>query len=257
METIQNTFKNNSTVVAVLIAIAWVGSAFILAQGITGINKKDSISVTGTAEKVVKSDSGKVTFSITRESDPERYVSVSKQIAKDAKSATEYLVKQGIEEKSITVLPLASSMLCQSQNQVIYDGRGTQRCAGDFRYSLSQQIIVDSTDVDLIQKLSLELTNSLSEYKIFAQINSVEYFYTKLSDLRVELLQSAAKNAKERAVAIAGSTGGTIGSVRDASQGVFQVTGKNSIDVSDYGSYDTAAIEKKVTAIVRASFEVR
>jgi hypothetical protein len=97
----------------------------------------------------------------------------------------------------------------------------------------------------------------LANRKVFAQINTVEYFYTKLSDLRVELLKEATKNAKERASAIAESTGSIIGRVRDASQGVFQVTGKNSIEVSDYGSYDTSAIEKKVTALVRASFEVR
>jgi hypothetical protein len=257
METIKGIFKNNVIAVGVLVTFAWLGSAFILAQGITGVNKKDAISVTGTAEKIVKSDSGKLTFAIVEEAEPERYVTVSKKISEQAKKTAEYLVKQGIESNNITILPLTSSAICQSQNQVLYDGRGTQRCAGEFHYSLSQQIIVDSNDVDLIQGLSLGLANDLSEQKIFAQINSVEYFYTKLSDLRIELLQLAAQNAKERAVAIAGSTGGRIGVVRDASQGVFQVTGKNSIEVSDYGSYDTSAVEKKVTALVRASFEVR
>ncbi|MBP6949164.1 MAG: SIMPL domain-containing protein, partial [Candidatus Pacebacteria bacterium] len=86
---------------------------------------------------------------------------------------------------------------------------------------------------------------------------SVDFFYTKLADLRVDLLSMASKNAKERADAIAKSTGDSIGGVKDASQGVFQVTQKNSTDVSDYGSYDTSTIEKKVTAIVRASFEVK
>jgi hypothetical protein len=257
MESAKELFKNNVVVFGIVVGVAWVASAFVLAGGITQVNKKDAISVTGTAEKIVKSDSGKLTFSIVREADPQNYVSVSKKIAEDAKTTVVYLKEEGIDEKDVTILPLTSSAICQSQNQVLYDGKGNQRCAGDFTYSLSEQIIVDSTNVDLIQSLSLLLANELANRKVFAQINTVEYFYTKLSDLRVELLKEATKNAKERASAIAESTGSIIGRVRDASQGVFQVTGKNSIEVSDYGSYDTSAIEKKVTALVRASFEVR
>ena len=71
------------------------------------------------------------------------------------------------------------------------------------------------------------------------------------------MLEEASKNAKERAEAIAKSTGNKVGNVKSASQGVFQVTQKNSTEVSDYGSYDTSTVDKKITAIVRASFEVK
>jgi hypothetical protein len=39
--------------------------------------------------------------------------------------------------------------------------------------------------------------------------------------------------------------------------GVFQVTAPNSIDISDYGTYDTSSVRKQITAIVRASFTIR
>jgi len=42
--------------------------------------------------------------------------------------------------------------------------------------------------------------------------------------------------------------------LKSADMGVFQVTAVNSVDVSDYGSYDTSAFEKQITAVVRRSF---
>jgi hypothetical protein len=39
--------------------------------------------------------------------------------------------------------------------------------------------------------------------------------------------------------------------------GVFQITAVNSTEISDYGSYDTSSIDKKVTAIVRASYTIK
>jgi hypothetical protein len=120
-----------------------------------------------------------------------------------------------------------------------------------------QTIIVQGNDVEMIKDLSLSAPNALANIDVQIQTVSVDFFYTKLATIRAELLEEAAKNAKDRAQSIAKSTGNKIGDVKDASQGVFQVTQKNSTDVSDYGSYDTQTIEKKVTALVRASFEVK
>jgi hypothetical protein len=71
------------------------------------------------------------------------------------------------------------------------------------------------------------------------------------------MLNEATKNAFERAEAIAKSTGNHAGAVITASQGVFQITGKDSVDAQDYGIYDTSTIEKKITAVVRVSFKVK
>ena len=71
------------------------------------------------------------------------------------------------------------------------------------------------------------------------------------------MMGEATKNAMERASRIAESTGRKINQVQSATMGVFQVTSVNSTDISDYGFYDTSAIQKKVTAVVRASFDLK
>lgn len=256
MNTLKELLKNNIVAFGIVLSIAWVVSSFVLASGLSGINRDDAISVTGTAERIVESDAAKWTFTLTKQATPESYTYVTKQLQEARIAASKYLVNKGMDEKDITVSPLTSTVVCQTQSQVMYDSNGRQQCSGPFTYSLTQMMTVEGDKVNEIRDLSLNAPSALSLLGVQIQTVSVDFFYTKLADIRAELLELASKNAKERAVAIAKSTGNSIGSVKDASQGVFQVTQKNSIDVSDYGSYDTSTIEKKVTAVVRASFEV-
>lgn len=71
------------------------------------------------------------------------------------------------------------------------------------------------------------------------------------------MLAEATKNARACAEKIAESTDSKIGFMQSASMGVFQVTPTNSVDVSDYGYFDTSSINKKVTSVVRASFSLQ
>jgi hypothetical protein len=45
--------------------------------------------------------------------------------------------------------------------------------------------------------------------------------------------------------------------MRRTSQGVFQITPRDSTEVSDYGINDTSSREKDVTAVVDATFAVK
>ncbi|MGH8472743.1 MAG: SIMPL domain-containing protein, partial [Gammaproteobacteria bacterium] len=84
-----------------------------------------------------------------------------------------------------------------------------------------------------------------------------EYLYTKLADLRVALIEDATRDAKARAEAIAKSTGSSVGTVRQARIGVFQITPRFSTEISDYGMNDVSAVEKEVTAVVHVTFALR
>ncbi len=83
-----------------------------------------------------------------------------------------------------------------------------------------------------------------------------EYHYTKIAELKKEMLAEAAKDAKQRAEQIASSTGSSIGTVRSARMGVMQITPADSNDVSDSGMNDTSSLEKDITAVVNVSFAV-
>jgi hypothetical protein len=127
---------------------------------------------------------------------------------------------------------------------------------GALAVGLSQLIEVRSTDVDGITGTS-QRVGSLIADGIPVAPQSPEYLYTKLAEIRTTLLEDATKDARQRAEAIVRSTGGSIGAVRDARMGVFQVTPRFSTEVADYGINDVSSIEKDVTAVVRATFSIR
>ena len=62
--------------------------------------------------------------------------------------------------------------------------------------------------------------------------------------------------ARNRAEILAHGLGGKLGRMRSSSQGVYQVTPRDSTDVSDYGINDTSSREKDVNAVVSATFAV-
>ena len=110
----------------------------------------------------------------------------------------------------------------------------------------------DVKKVDAIARQSTELINQGVQF-----VSGVpEYFYTKLAELKVEMLAKATENAKKRAETMATSTGNKIGLMRSARMGIFQITPINSYDVSWYGNNDTSSYEKKVTAVVDVAFAI-
>jgi hypothetical protein len=115
--------------------------------------------------------------------------------------------------------------------------------------------MVRSNDVDKIEKLAREATELINQ-GILLESSPPEYLYTKLGDLKIEMLAEAAKDAKVRAQQIASSTGSSIGSVRTARMGVMQITPADSNDVSDSGMNDTSSLEKDITAVVNVGFAV-
>ena len=112
-------------------------------------------------------------------------------------------------------------------------------------------------EVKKITDLSQKAPNALIAKDLIFSSQNLEYYYSKLTDLKIELTGEATKDAKKRAEKIAESTQSTIGQLQSASLGVVQITAKNSTEVSDYGSYDTASLEKKVTTVVKASFIIK
>jgi hypothetical protein len=157
-------------------------------------------------------------------------------------------MKKGITEDQITISAISSRTL----NGKDANGNATSDIVG---YSLSQTVDVKSSEVELIAKIARESTELIKQ-GILLESNSPKYFYTKLGDLKIEMLGEAAKNARLRADRIASSTGSSIGTIRSARMGVMQITAADSTEVSDYGINDTSSIEKDVTAVVNVKFAV-
>lgn len=204
------------------------------------------ITVTGSARKNIRSDlviwKSSVSYQAVTLADA--YRSLSESVPK----VKAYLVSKGIPDNQITISAISSQTL-HARNS---EGEDTGQITG---YSLRQELQVRSNDVDKISQIAREATELINQ-GILIESMPPEFHYTKLGDLKIEMLAEAAKDAKERAEKVAESTGSSIGSVKTARMGVMQITAADSNEVSDMGMNDTSSLDKTITAVVNVGFEI-
>jgi uncharacterized protein len=230
-----------------LLALGLMLSAWMLSGAITDRNRDDSIDVTGSASKEIVSD--KAIWTVRFERQGKTAADAYKSIQADLNTVKTYLSKNGIADEVMSVGGVNTSTLYVKNSQ----GYETSQVEG---YRSSQSITIESADPNKIAALSNQITELVTQ-GITLTSDSPQYYYSKLDDLKVDMLKEATKNALERGKGIAGSTGRDVGVLRSASAGVFQITAPTSQEVSDYGIYDTSSIKKKVTSVVNVTFSVR
>lgn len=202
-------------------------------------------SVTGSATKFVTSDRVKWISSISRVVTQDTLKAGYGEMAKDLSLTQAFFDSAKIPADSITTSPIFMNEIYDNGNSV-----------GIKRYTLQQTFEITSNDVSHITDLSKN-TNSLIDQGVVFSTTSLEYYYSSLPTDRVNLLADALKDAHSRADVLANSSGRKVGDLMQVSSGVVQLMPKDSVDVSDYGTYDTSSIDKTVMVTVKASFSVK
>lgn len=222
-------------------------TAIVVAGIFSKVISKDVISVTGSYSQEVVSDRGKYEFFInSREKSQLRaYAVLKKQIPVIKK----YLLSQGFSKDDIDV----SSINGYDVYEINTNGNSTNNVIA---FNASQKISVTSNDVKKIKRISTDI-EGLVEQGIVISGSNTEYYYSKLSDLKIEMLKKASIDAKQRAAAMLKATHNRVGKIQSVQMGVFQITPVDSTNVSDYGLSDTSSIKKKVTSVANVSFRVK
>ncbi len=232
-----------NTLWAVILGICLVISASIVSFTFYKVRSLDNaLSVVGSARIRVNSDIVRWTAMLSTTIPEENLKDGYRKMSNDLNLVLEFYKKNGIDPKTLAISPVSV------ERPWIY---GSQQ---DVKETILRQTVeMQSSDLEKVTTLAKNFQELLDEGVNFST-QSLEYYYSKLPDLRVSLLTEAMNDAKARAEKIAQSSGKKVGSLKSASMGVVQVLAPNSTEVSDYGSYDTATIEKEVMVTVRATF---
>lgn len=209
-------------------------------------NTKDVLSVTGSAKQRVTSDTVKWTGNFSRTVLTTELKSGYDQMDQDLRIVKRFFADQGIADKDLATSPVTMDQP-SSYNQSADAPR---------EYVLKQTVEIQSNDVAKITALAKSIQPLINQGVIFST-QSVEYYYSKLPDLRIQMLGEAVKDAKVRADEIAKSSGRKVGALESAGMGVVQLLPVNSVEVSDYGAYDTSSIEKEAMVTVKTSFTLK
>ncbi|MBM3402360.1 MAG: SIMPL domain-containing protein [Bacteroidetes bacterium] len=239
--------KNNRFIIPfAILGLSLIVSTFIFSSTWRKIKSENqTITVTGSAKKVIVSDLGVLrgTLSVEASTALEAYRLLQAQ----KPVLIEYFKSKGFSGDKVNLQTISSFPNYYFNSQ----GQST----GIRSYNASQLIDISSSDVQLIKTMSIEIS-SLVERGVNFQVNPPEYYYTKIGDIKIEIQAEAAKDAMIRGKRIAEATGRELGALKSARMGVLQITPENSNMTSDYGVNDVSAIRKEIIAVVNANFEI-
>lgn len=222
---------------SVIISVIIFGEAFKYRT-----RSSETITVTGLSEKEFTSDLIVWGGSFNRNalSLKEAYA----LLKQDESAIRSYLNSKGIHDSCIVF----SSVSMMKNFDRRYDERGNEVSTVFSGYTLTGNVRVESKAIELVEKLSREITELL-EKGIELNSNMPEYYYTKLNELKIDLLANAASDAKARAETIAKNSGTSVEGLVKASMGVFQITGKNANEIYSYGGTFNTSSKIKVASI--------
>ena len=235
-----------------IIALSILFSALIIA-GAYKYKFKDRkrVIVTGMAEKNFVSDL------IVWQGDYSRISMDLKQayanLKKDEGSIRAYLLQKGLGNNETVFSAVSINKLYNP----VYDHTGRLISNTFSGYSLTQNVKIESKNIDKVEKISREITELIQtgiELNSFAP----SYYYSKMSELKIDLLAKASKDAKDRAQSITENAGSNLGDLKYASMGVFQITGQNSNENYSYGgTFNTTSKNKTASITLRTEYAVK
>jgi len=236
---------------AAIIGIAFIIGLFIVAKAYKyRSTSKETITVTGSAEKDFASDLIVWTGSYSRKSMDLK--AAYAQLKEDEGMVKKYLISKGVQENEMVFSSI--NIIKEFSYPIDANGRSLgQQFSG---YNLTQNVRIESPNVDKINAISREATELIQQGIEFNSAAPL-FYYTQLTQIKMDLLAKARADGKKRAEIIANNSGSSLEKLKNANLGVFQITGKNTDEDYSYGgTFNTTSRNKTGSITIRMEFAV-
>lgn len=211
---------------AIIIASACIGvciviSSIIFAFSISSISENQrTVQVKGLSEREVAANA--VIWPIVYKDAGNDLTSLYGSIDSKNLIIKNFLIENGISESEISIA--APNVTDRSAEMY-----GPEKAA--FRFYASAILTVSTDKVDLVRSLITKISSigknnisfSSDEYQ-----NQIEYKYTKLNDIKNEMVEEATKNARATAQKFADDSESSLGKIKTASQGQFSINNRDN-----------------------------
>ena len=115
------------------------------------------------------------------------------------------------------------------------------------RFILNQTITVKSQKVDLVASTLNKSGDLVAKGIIFNSDygSPVSYLFTKLNDIKPQMLADATENARQAALQFAASSKSRVGKIKHANQGMFSILPREQTSMAT----ESQQIDKKVRVV--------
>jgi hypothetical protein len=238
-------------IVAIIFAVAILGSAFFLGRAYkTRGDRPGIISVTGLGSVDFESD--EIIWTGEYSVKNKELSAGFGQIQADREKVEAYLLNKGVAAEDISFNQVST----YENQRNIYSSEGKYIGSEFEDYNLSQEVVVSSNNLDLVAQISREISELLND-GVQIRSNNPKYYYSKLDELKLTLIEQASENGRIRAEQIARNSGSALDGLRSANLGVFQILGYNSGESYSWsGTFNTSSRRKTASITVKMDFQV-
>jgi uncharacterized protein len=208
-------WTNSPVVSGALIGLGLALAGFFVADGLSDIRRGDAIvTVRGVAERDVEADLA--TWTIATQANGSDLAIVQGKADADAQAVRAFLAANGFT-------PAEVQARGSSVNQY-FDGN-----QGRLNITIRQRILARTTDIKRMEKA---FANQAEMIRKGVALDSdggggVSYSFTRLNDVKPEMIAQATKSAREAADQFARDSETRVGGIRQATQGLFAITGRD------------------------------
>lgn len=245
--------KKFVTTLLVVIVMGLIINGLILGRSLERFRNEDrTISVKGFSEREVKSDLAVWTIK-TRIAENDLSVG-TKAIDESKNKVIAFLLENGISKEEI----IQKDLIVNDKKAQEY---GNPNDNNSFRFIIDNIIQVRSNQVENIEKVSRMTDELLKRGVLVSNRNeyqgAVRYYYTKLNEIKPEMLTDATKNAKNAALQFAAESNTKIGKLKRANQGLFTVLDRDE-SLSGRSEYVSGVndLVKKVRVVVSVEYSI-
>lgn len=223
-----------------LIAMGLVGAGAFIGSGIVNAQVGNrQVTVRGLAERDVVADLAVLNLSFRAANDD--LPTAQAKIDRDLALVRTFLTRQGYPEGAVSIGRLQ-----------VLDTRAREYSSGDnvVRFILTQSVTVRTTDVQRVAQTERAL-NDLVREGVQLDFSAPTYVFTRLNAVRPEMIAEATASARSGAEQFARDSGTTLGPIRQATQGSFEILAREDLDS------EPAALNKRVRVVATVSYQLR
>lgn len=231
---------------ALLLGLGTATAGALIAQALPRIRPPERIvTMKGIAEREVVADVAlwPIAFSATGDD-----LAVAEVVlARSRETVLAFLGRHGIDTASVQV-----QRLTVRDRQAVDYGSDNART----RYVLRQTLMVRSGDATKIRDASQAVGELVEAGVVFGAENEYRdgptYLFTKLNDLKPEMIREATAAARRAAEEFGRDSGARVGAIRRASQGLFEILPRDRAP----GAEESEQMSKTVRVVSTIDFEL-
>ena len=216
---------------AFLIGLGLTAAGYFIGEGISGRSAgRRIISVKGLSEKEVPASVATWTVGYTATGNELR--EINKKLAESTKAVLAFLKEAGFAEIDMAVQP-------PSLHDTSMDEREKDSPPPPERYRADQAVLLRTSKVDAIKPALASASNLMVSGVLLSGKAEPNYIFNQLNEIKPGMIQEATKNARIAAEQFSRDSQTTLGKLRSATQGWFQVENR-----------DAATPERKIVRVV-------